>query len=72
MKIAEKNQNWGGGTFQGLFAEGKFLFQLSRKYVGVASDFFPAGKSQVFQDPSPHPQTSPKFTLTDHAVSTCL
>lgn len=43
----------GGGTFRGLFAKGKFLFQLSRKYVGVASDSFPAGKSQVFQDLSP-------------------
>lgn len=39
--------------FRGLFAKGKFLFQLSRKYVGVASDSFPAGKSQVFQDLSP-------------------
>lgn len=43
----------GGGTFRGLFAKGKFLFQLSRKYVGVASDSFPAGKSQVFQDLGP-------------------
>lgn len=61
----------GGYTFRGLFAKGKFLFQLSRKYVGVASDSFPAGKSQVFQDLS-LPFTPPKFTLTDHAVSTCL
>lgn len=47
-KIAEKKQTGqeGGGT-SGLCTEGTLLFQFSRKYVGVASDSFPAGNSHV-------------------------
>lgn len=46
-KIGEKKQKgWEGGTTV-LRAKGTFLFQFSRKYVGVAYDSGPAGNSHV-------------------------
>lgn len=71
-KIAEKKQTGqeGGGT-SGLCTEGTLLFQFSRKYVGVASDSFPAGNSHVLGSTFFF-FFSPQFTLTDHTVGTCL
>lgn len=46
-KIVEKKQKRVRGGTSGLYAKGTFLFQFSRKYVGLASDSFPAGNSQV-------------------------
>lgn len=69
-KIAEKKQTGQEGGTLGLCTEGTFLFQFSRKYVGVASDSFPAGNSHVLG--STFFFFPPEFTLTDHTVGTCL
>lgn len=64
-KLGGKYEGWGGTP--AICAEGIFLFQFSRKYVGLGSDSFPAGNSQDLGS-----MFFSEFTLTDRTVCTCL
>lgn len=46
-RAAGVNMVWLRWGYFGSMHKAHFLFQLSRKYVAVASDFDPAGNSQV-------------------------